>query len=70
MELGCDKFPPEEELFIGWHENHEALIAFLEAVSPDSVQVFLLLLTSSIIDQPLSWYHVEILIHAYEIICL
>ncbi|XP_044197836.1 carboxypeptidase Z-like isoform X1 [Thunnus albacares] len=31
VELGCDKFPPEEELFIGWHENHEALIAFLEA---------------------------------------
>ncbi|XP_037614722.1 carboxypeptidase Z-like isoform X2 [Sebastes umbrosus] len=31
VELGCDKFPAEEELFIGWHENHEALIAFIEA---------------------------------------
>ncbi|CAK6952836.1 carboxypeptidase Z-like [Scomber scombrus] len=31
VELGCDKFPPEEELFIAWHENHEALITFLEA---------------------------------------
>ncbi|KAM9335778.1 carboxypeptidase Z-like [Symphorus nematophorus] len=31
VELGCDKFPPEEELFIGWHENHEALITFMEA---------------------------------------
>uniref|UniRef100_A0A3Q1F0Q7 Carboxypeptidase Z n=1 Tax=Acanthochromis polyacanthus TaxID=80966 RepID=A0A3Q1F0Q7_9TELE len=29
--LGCDKFPPEEELSIGWHENSEALIAFMEA---------------------------------------
>ncbi|XP_045921763.1 carboxypeptidase Z-like isoform X2 [Micropterus dolomieu] len=31
VELGCDKFPPEEELFLGWHENLEALIAFMEA---------------------------------------
>ncbi|XP_044040765.1 carboxypeptidase Z-like isoform X2 [Siniperca chuatsi] len=31
VELGCEKFPPEEELFIGWHENHEALITFMEA---------------------------------------
>lgn len=30
VELGCDKFPPEEELFSGWHENHEALITFIE----------------------------------------
>lgn len=29
--LGCDKFPPEEELSIGWHENSEALIEFMEA---------------------------------------
>lgn len=32
VELGCDKFPPEEELNLSWHENHEALIAFMEAV--------------------------------------
>ncbi|XP_069579007.1 carboxypeptidase Z-like [Brachyistius frenatus] len=31
VELGCDKFPPEEELPMTWHENHEALIAFVEA---------------------------------------
>ncbi|KAM3590313.1 uncharacterized protein V6R79_007446 [Siganus canaliculatus] len=31
VELGCDKFPAEEELFISWHENHEALISFMEA---------------------------------------
>lgn len=30
--LGCEKFPPEEELFIGWHENQEALLSFIEAV--------------------------------------
>ncbi|AWO97621.1 putative carboxypeptidase Z [Scophthalmus maximus] len=30
VELGCDKFPPEEDLFIGWHENHEALLTFME----------------------------------------
>lgn len=41
VELGCDKFPPEEDLFISWHENHEALLTFMEAVrtSPDSVHV-------------------------------
>ncbi|XP_032367240.1 carboxypeptidase Z isoform X1 [Etheostoma spectabile] len=31
VELGCDKFPSEEELFLGWHENQEALITFMEA---------------------------------------
>ncbi|XP_040887229.1 carboxypeptidase Z-like [Toxotes jaculatrix] len=31
VELGCDKFPPEEELYIGWHENLEALLTFMEA---------------------------------------
>ncbi|XP_039997375.1 carboxypeptidase Z-like isoform X1 [Xiphias gladius] len=31
VELGCDKFPPEEDLFISWHENHEALLTFMEA---------------------------------------
>ncbi|KAM9836881.1 carboxypeptidase Z-like [Aulostomus maculatus] len=31
VELGCDKFPPEEDLLMSWHENHEALIAFMEA---------------------------------------
>ncbi|XP_026155154.1 carboxypeptidase Z-like isoform X2 [Mastacembelus armatus] len=30
VELGCEKFPPEEELLNAWHENHEALIAFIE----------------------------------------
>ncbi|XP_053272151.1 carboxypeptidase Z [Pleuronectes platessa] len=32
VELGCDRFPPEEELFIGWHENHDALLTFMELV--------------------------------------
>ncbi|XP_017295118.1 carboxypeptidase Z [Kryptolebias marmoratus] len=31
VELGCDKFPPEEDLFGAWHDNQEALIAFMEA---------------------------------------
>lgn len=30
--LGCDKFPPEEELYLAWNENQEALLTFLEAV--------------------------------------
>lgn len=34
VELGCDKFPPEEELFLAWNENQEALLAFMEEVSP------------------------------------
>lgn len=40
VELGCDKFPPEEELFIGWNENQEALITFLEAVRDYVLPVF------------------------------
>ncbi|XP_030609634.1 carboxypeptidase Z-like [Archocentrus centrarchus] len=32
VNVGCDRFPPEEELAFAWHENQEALIAFLEAV--------------------------------------
>ncbi|KAJ0006591.1 hypothetical protein NQD34_013864 [Periophthalmus magnuspinnatus] len=31
VSLGCDKFPPEEELFNVCHENAEALLAFVEA---------------------------------------
>ncbi|CAL8241970.1 unnamed protein product [Merluccius merluccius] len=30
VELGCDKFPAEEELTTVWHDNQEALLAFLE----------------------------------------
>ncbi|XP_054457178.1 carboxypeptidase Z-like [Anoplopoma fimbria] len=32
VELGCDKFPPEEDLVTGWLENQEAFITFMEAV--------------------------------------
>ncbi|KAF3697936.1 Carboxypeptidase Z [Channa argus] len=32
VELGCDKFPPEEDLLTTWHENQEALIKFMEGV--------------------------------------
>lgn len=39
VEVGCDKFPPEEDLLTSWHENHEALIKFMEAVSKSSVRV-------------------------------
>ncbi|XP_008319791.1 carboxypeptidase Z [Cynoglossus semilaevis] len=28
--LGCDKHPPEEDLFMAWHENLEALLTFME----------------------------------------
>ncbi|KAJ4948816.1 hypothetical protein JOQ06_020339 [Pogonophryne albipinna] len=31
VELGCEKFPAEDELFNGWHENFEALLTFMEA---------------------------------------
>lgn len=33
VELGCDKFPPEEDLLSAWNENQEALLAFMEEVS-------------------------------------
>ncbi|XP_077445082.1 carboxypeptidase Z-like isoform X2 [Stigmatopora argus] len=32
VHLGCEKFPPEEELFSIWHENEEAILSFLETV--------------------------------------
>uniref|UniRef100_A0AAY3ZYM6 FZ domain-containing protein n=1 Tax=Denticeps clupeoides TaxID=299321 RepID=A0AAY3ZYM6_9TELE len=32
VELGCDKFPTEEDLYLGWQENKEALLTFIEAV--------------------------------------
>ncbi|XP_051508859.1 carboxypeptidase Z-like [Myxocyprinus asiaticus] len=32
VELGCDKFPAEEDLYTGWQENKEALLSFMEAV--------------------------------------
>ncbi|KAM3838065.1 carboxypeptidase Z-like [Diretmus argenteus] len=31
VELGCDKFPAEEELYNSWQENKEALLTFIEA---------------------------------------
>lgn len=40
VELGCEKFPPEEELATSWLENHEALIKFMEAVSRRNVHVW------------------------------
>ncbi|KAG2465902.1 CBPZ Carboxypeptidase, partial [Polypterus senegalus] len=30
VELGCDKFPGEEELYTGWQENKESLLTFME----------------------------------------
>ncbi|XP_053089756.1 carboxypeptidase Z isoform X2 [Pangasianodon hypophthalmus] len=32
VELGCDKFPAEDDLYTGWRENKEALLTFLESV--------------------------------------
>ncbi|XP_074847812.1 carboxypeptidase Z [Carettochelys insculpta] len=32
MELGCDKFPLEEELYSIWHENKESLLTFMEMI--------------------------------------
>ncbi|KAF6721774.1 Carboxypeptidase Z [Oryzias melastigma] len=32
VELGCDKFPPEAELYPEWKRNKEALLSFLESV--------------------------------------
>lgn len=32
LELGCDKFPHEEQLYSGWQDNKEALLSLLEAV--------------------------------------
>lgn len=33
MELGCDKFPSESELYPEWKRNKEALLSFMESVS-------------------------------------
>lgn len=32
VELGCDKFPSEEELYPEWLRNKEALLSFMESV--------------------------------------
>ncbi|KAJ8269767.1 hypothetical protein COCON_G00123740 [Conger conger] len=32
VELGCDKFPMEEDLYAGWQDNKEALLTFVESV--------------------------------------
>ncbi|XP_077598349.1 carboxypeptidase Z-like isoform X2 [Stigmatopora nigra] len=32
VHLGCEKFPPEEELLGIWHENQESILSFLETV--------------------------------------
>ncbi|KAI4900668.1 hypothetical protein NFI96_025614 [Prochilodus magdalenae] len=32
VELGCDKFPSEEELYPEWRRNKEALLSFMESV--------------------------------------
>lgn len=33
VELGCDKFPAEVELYPEWKRNKEALLSFMESVS-------------------------------------
>ena len=33
VELGCDKFPSEGELYPEWKRNKEALLSFMESVS-------------------------------------
>ncbi|KAJ8411079.1 hypothetical protein AAFF_G00181140 [Aldrovandia affinis] len=32
VELGCDKFPAEEELYTEWRRNKESLLSFMESV--------------------------------------
>ncbi|KAL4640288.1 carboxypeptidase Z-like [Arapaima gigas] len=32
VELGCDKFPAEEELYVEWKRNKESLLSFMESV--------------------------------------
>lgn len=33
VELGCDKFPSEVELYPEWKRNKEALLSFIESAS-------------------------------------
>lgn len=37
VELGCDKFPSEAELYPEWKRNKEALLSFMESVSAGGV---------------------------------
>lgn len=37
VELGCDKFPAEVELYTEWKRNKEALLSFMESVSVSNV---------------------------------
>lgn len=34
--LGCDKFPHQSELASEWEKNREAMLIFMEQVSPDN----------------------------------
>jgi len=45
VELGCDKFPSEGELYPEWKRNKEALLSFMESVrvSPLFVCLFVCL---------------------------
>lgn len=38
VELGCDKFPSEVELYPEWKRNKEALLTFMESVSKGGSQ--------------------------------
>lgn len=50
VELGCDKFPAEEDLFTSWHENHEALITFMETVRKHGGASSRLVFSLSVVD--------------------
>lgn len=54
VELGCDKFPPEDELFLVWNDNQEALIAFMEAVRP--ALWFCADMTLGYVENDMFWY--------------
>lgn len=36
--LGCDKFPHQSELAYEWEKNREAMLIFMEQVSPKQTQ--------------------------------
>lgn len=60
IEVGCEKFPLEEELFTIWHENKGALLNYMEMVllcfyRLFLLSVFLFLSLSKVISLLFSW---------------
>ena len=54
LELGCDKFPPAEELPEYWNDNHKALVEYMWMVSVYDVISIVIMCQLASMCQPLA----------------